>query len=403
MNLKFKQLLRLKLKNKFKKIKFTRITVFIPILVWTIVISGSAFIAQDAVRRGYTSLENFYIKKVLNPNSQQMVQGVQQSLPTFTGQDVFDVVNNYRKSKDVNELTLDKILCNNLAQRYLDIQAGIKEGIAHKGFDEWYEKYVKPYSNYYVEEDFAFGNTPQDVIKAWEGSPGHRLSILDKTLNLGCSYASEGSAVIILGKKQGGSSNVSSQQTSNSQNSQQPKHDGSRTGRIVDYYSYCDRKNIKIYENELMWLTASNGKSAYSTKSDFDCYERDLNQLKNITANNSNTQQLPDSSDKVLINVDDDGGLTKGQFYCFSDRVNIIADLQNQIRIYQAISDSCMSIEQSKASQCSSQCSTGTTADDIANCVNNCHANVIPTCNDKNTKVGDLRKQLYTEVHQSCP
>jgi SCP-like extracellular protein. len=134
--------------------------------------------------------------------SQSQVQGIQQAAPTFTGQDVFDAVNKYREENGVKELSLDKNLCNNLAQRYLDIKSGEKENIAHKGFDEWYEKYVKPYGNYQIEEDYACGQIPQDVIKAWEGSPGHRLSILDKNYNLACTYAAEGCAVIVLGKKQ---------------------------------------------------------------------------------------------------------------------------------------------------------------------------------------------------------
>lgn len=331
-----------------------------------------------------------------NPNSQQMVQGIQQSIPTFTGQDVFDAVNSYRKSKGVGELTLDKTLCNNLAQRYLDIQSGIKEGIAHKGFDEWYEEYVKPYGNYYVEEDFASGNTPEEIIKAWEGSPGHRLSILDKSLNFGCSYASQGSAVIVLGNKQGGSSSVNSQQTSNYQNSQQPKYDGTRTGKIIPYKEWCTGKDISIYENELLEEKGRDGKTYFMTKGDWDCYNKTPTQT---------TQVQPTSSQKVLINVDDDGGLTKGQFYCYSDKVNLIADLQNQIRIYQAIADSCMFFEQTKAKSCSDQCPTdsGTTVDDIANCVNNCYANVVPNCNEKSTKVGDLRRQLYSTVKQNCP
>jgi len=122
------------------------------------------------------------------------------SLPTFTGQDVFDAVNKYRKENNVPELKLDEVLCNNLAQRYLDIKSGEKENIAHKGFDEWYEKYVKPYG-YTVSENYACGQTPEDVIKAWDGSPGHKLSILDKKSKLACTYASEGCAVIILGYK----------------------------------------------------------------------------------------------------------------------------------------------------------------------------------------------------------
>lgn len=130
------------------------------------------------------------------PQSNQTIS----NLPSFTGQDVFNAVNKYRKENNVPELKLDEVLCNNLAQRYLDIKSGEKENIAHKGFDEWYEKYVKPYG-YTISENYACGQTPEDIIKAWDGSPGHKLSILDKKNKLACTYAAEGCAVIVLGYK----------------------------------------------------------------------------------------------------------------------------------------------------------------------------------------------------------
>lgn len=109
---------------------------------------------------------------------------------------------------------------------------------------------------------------------------------------------------------------------------------------------------------------------------------------------------IPPERKKVSTYVDDNGGLTKGNFYCYEDKVNELSDIQNQIRINDIVSDSCMESEQSKALQCSSSCST---QPDIASCVDACYANVIPNCNDKNTKSGDLRKELYNKVHQYCP
>jgi len=125
---------------------------------------------------------------------------VSNSLPSFTGQDVLDAVNKYRKENNVPELKLDKVLCNNLAQRYLDIKSGVEENIAHKGFDEWYKEYIEPYG-YSVSEDYACGQIPEDIIKAWDGSPGHKLSILDKKNKVACTYAAEGCAVFVLGYK----------------------------------------------------------------------------------------------------------------------------------------------------------------------------------------------------------
>lgn len=103
---------------------------------------------------------------------------------------------------------------------------------------------------------------------------------------------------------------------------------------------------------------------------------------------------------KVSITLNDGGGFTKGTFYCYEDKVNELSNLQNDIRIYQIDADSCNFAEQSKAKDCSSSCST---QPDIAACVDNCYANALPACSDKNTKVGDLRKELYNKVQQYCP
>ena len=131
------------------------------------------------------------------PQSQTQVAPLS---PSFTGQEVFDAVNEYRKENGVSELKLDEVLCNNIAQRYLDIKAGEKENIAHKGFDEWYKKYAEPYG-YVVSEDYACGQSPEDIINAWDGSPGHKLSILNEKNKLACAYAFSGCAVLILGYK----------------------------------------------------------------------------------------------------------------------------------------------------------------------------------------------------------
>lgn len=198
----------------------------------------------------------------LTPNEPELGQPLP-AIPTFTGQEVFDAVNAYRVQNGVKELKLDQNVCNNLAQRYFDIKKGLDEGVAHKGFDEWYQKYVEPLGSYYVGEDFAWGQTPEEVIKVWEGSPGHRLSILDPENTLGCSYATEGYAIIVLGYKQA----YASKQTS-SQN-QGP----SRTGRIIPYHEWCGNKDISIYENELIIKKSSDGNIYTMTQGDWDCYE----------------------------------------------------------------------------------------------------------------------------------
>ncbi len=188
------------------------------------------------------------------PNTQSISQ-----TPNFTGQQLFDAVNEYRKANNVSPLKLDSNLCNNLAQRYLDIKAGLDEGVAHKGMEAWAKKFVP--DNYSISEDFAWGNTPEEVIHAWEGSPGHRLSILNKDYKVGCSYAAEGYGIIelayIVPRK------AVSTYTG----------DGTRTGQIIPYHDWCNNKNISVYENELITKKSSDGKIYTMTQGDWDCYE----------------------------------------------------------------------------------------------------------------------------------
>lgn len=197
----------------------------------------------------------------LTPSEPELGQPLP-AIPTFTGQEIFDAVNSYRKEKGLTELKLDEVLCGNLAQRYLDIKSGEEENIAHKGFEEWYEKYVKP-RGYIAGENYAWGQTPQEVIKAWEGSPGHRLSILNPQNILGCAYAFEGHSIIVLGYKP----------TYTSQQATYQNQSPSRTGKIISYHEWCADKDISIYENELITKKSSDGNIYTMTQGDWDCYE----------------------------------------------------------------------------------------------------------------------------------
>lgn len=74
------------------------------------------------------------------------------------------------------------------------------------------------------------------------------------------------------------------QQTNQQTNNQQPAitHDGSRTGPIIDYNSYCEKKTIKIYENERIPYKTATGQTVYSTKGDITCYEKDLASTRSV-------------------------------------------------------------------------------------------------------------------------
>ena len=105
---------------------------------------------------------------------------------------------------------------------------------------------------------------------------------------------------------------------------------------------------------------------------------------------------------KVMINIDDNGGITKGSFYCYADMVNHLADLQNLIRMKQITSDSCTANASSEGTNCShANCSSLSTNDNSFNdCSQKCYNDAYAKCN---SDLGDLRKQLHAEVYQDCP
>lgn len=118
--------------------------------------------------------------------------------------------------------------------------------------------------------------------------------------------------------------------------------------------------------------------------------------------NSPTPAQVPERK-KVSVFIDDLGGITKGNYYCYEDKVNELANIQNDIRNYQAIADSCVSLEQVKAESCSSDCSSIEDINAMADCIHACWEKVTANCNDKSTRVGNLRKELYNKVHQYCP
>lgn len=62
--------------------------------------------------------------------------------------------------------------------------------------------------------------------------------------------------------------------------------DGSRTGRIIPYKTWCEFKDVMIYENEIVPYRASDGKTYNVTKNDAKCVERQVGK------SNTNTNSL---------------------------------------------------------------------------------------------------------------
>ncbi len=118
------------------------------------------------------------------------------SIPNFTGEELFNAVNNYRTSKGLKELETTEALCNNITQRYFDLTAPENENVAHAGFGEWHRKYN---ANWSVGEIYAYGITPEEVISKWVTSPSHDLILENPTYVYGCAYADGGDSVVEMG------------------------------------------------------------------------------------------------------------------------------------------------------------------------------------------------------------
>lgn len=114
----------------------------------------------------------------------------------YTGQQLFDAINTYRADHGKTPLVLDQYICDNLVARYLTISNS--EG--HDGFEDWYkgqgmDKRFSLGAELYIKDT----STTADAIKFWDGSPGHRLSLLGD-FSVGCAYANNGTGVVVVGE-----------------------------------------------------------------------------------------------------------------------------------------------------------------------------------------------------------
>lgn len=126
----------------------------------------------------------------------------------FTGEELFSAINEHRKTVGVQELQIDQKLCDNLVERWLAIR---EPGNGHKGFEEWAKTEGIVDKDGYMTEPFnknvgmaeLYGNGTQTywLIDFWTSSPGHKLSLENPNYNVGCSYASSGTGVVIMAKK----------------------------------------------------------------------------------------------------------------------------------------------------------------------------------------------------------
>ncbi len=106
-----------------------------------------------------------------------------------TGYDVLNELNDYRHELDLPDFELYQPLCNNIASRWQSYKANN----SHKGLQEFVDSYMSGLSVY---EILTSGNTAQETVQNWKGSPSHDLGI--RTYSKICVYSDDGLSVALL-------------------------------------------------------------------------------------------------------------------------------------------------------------------------------------------------------------
>ncbi len=117
----------------------------------------------------------------------------------YDGEDLFNAVNEHRRSLGIQEVKLSEGLGDNLVSRW----RAVKEGRQHEGFEDWIkqEGIQTEYGYKEVAELYIRASTPAEAIAFWSGSPGHKIQLENPRWTDGCAYANEGYGVVIMGLK----------------------------------------------------------------------------------------------------------------------------------------------------------------------------------------------------------
>lgn len=122
----------------------------------------------------------------------------------YTGEDLMQSVNKYRREHGVPELELHSGLCQ-LASRRLGEILSLGELDNHAGFEAYFNQYeiseLSGPSLTNVAENLASGYpSAWEAVMGWDGSPPHRTFLLaDGSYKWGCGAANRNFAVLIGG------------------------------------------------------------------------------------------------------------------------------------------------------------------------------------------------------------
>ena len=119
----------------------------------------------------------------------------------YTGEDLWQAVNKYRREHGVPELKLHSQLCQ-LSSYRLNQLIDLGKLDNHQGFKDYFDqKDISDWGLSNVAENLAYGYpTAWDTVMGWDSSPPHRTFLLaDGSFVYGCASANQGFAVLIAG------------------------------------------------------------------------------------------------------------------------------------------------------------------------------------------------------------
>lgn len=107
-----------------------------------------------------------------------------------TGQQVLAELQRYRKANGLPEFELSPILCDNISERWQNYRVNNN----HQGFEDFMLKQYPP--GFTASEILASGETAEETVKNWAGSPSHDQAI--KSFSKICVYSHLNHSVALL-------------------------------------------------------------------------------------------------------------------------------------------------------------------------------------------------------------
>lgn len=100
-------------------------------------------------------------------------------------------------------------------------------------------------------------------------------------------------------------------------------------------------------------------------------------------------------------------GYTTGNFYCYSNSVNTLPNLENQVRLKTSELESCDSLSKANHQICMNGCTlTGTNIEDTTayqSCLSSCTSANSGACNSQYDSLQGAKGILSDQIHKICP